>query len=163
MRCLISSDEGKVDGEGAELVGHPATWRLEAKTGGVYEGNDREWSPCVRQVGAASAAVVREFNAYEVLVRYVTAVASCLKPSHRKQILRWDLDLSTLLFLVCSNFVADIGKVHQKLLSPSSYSCSWTWNITLDQLSGDRMVLGKWSNTSNVHSLFYEELASSDR
>ena len=92
----------------AEIKRHPVAWREEAEAGRVDKRHDSHWHAAIRKVNTADTSVVLEFNAQEVLVLAMFAVACGLDSSHHELILWRNFLLDALLLSPFSHFIFNL-------------------------------------------------------
>jgi len=105
-----------LDLESTKVVdtGGPLLGRLESKARWVDHGHDGDWHAAVRQVRAASAAVVSALNDEEVLVAEELRVGCGLHGGHHELIFRRELLALTglLVLFVFLDIILDLGEIY---------------------------------------------------
>ena len=109
----------QIESKHAKRLRFPAaSRRLEAEAGRVDNRDDRHWHAAVRKIDAASATVVLDEDAKEILVLDLLGVASGLETSHHELILLGDRLHHSVLLLLLGDFVTDVIEVELHVGEP---------------------------------------------
>ena len=108
---------------------------LETEASRIHDGDDGHGHAAVRKIGAASASVVLDEHAEEVLILDALAVAGRLHAGHHEGVLLGDRLLHALLLFHLGDLVLDLREVEFHISAPVALASIRSLNRPVHQAS----------------------------